>query len=100
MPSEVRQKNMEKLNRAQKCSILGPKNLGSRAPPSGSAPGHLPEHWFPFPLNPALHWQIKPPPEFTHVASSAQLCALAEHSFISLHPLVPTPSPLYPTKAK
>ena len=45
MPSEARQKKiMEKLNRAQKCSILGPQNLGSgggpgpRAPP-GSAPG-------------------------------------------------------------
>ena len=45
MPSEARQKKiMEKLNRAQKCSILGPQNLGSRgggpgarAPP-GSAP--------------------------------------------------------------
>ena len=36
MPSEVRQKKiMEKLNRAQKCSILGPQNLGwggARAP--------------------------------------------------------------------
>ena len=31
MPSEARQKKiMEKLNRAQKCSILGPQNLGSR----------------------------------------------------------------------
>ena len=34
---------MEKLNRAQKCSILGPQNLGSRGPPGprgqpGSAP--------------------------------------------------------------
>ena len=45
MPSEARQKKiMEKLNRAQKCSILGPQNLGSgggpgpQAPP-GSAPG-------------------------------------------------------------
>ena len=45
MPSEARQKKiMEKLNRAQKCSILGPQNLGSgggpgpRGPP-GSAPG-------------------------------------------------------------
>ena len=29
MPSEARQKKiMEKLNRAQKCSILGPQNLG------------------------------------------------------------------------
>ena len=44
MPSEARQKKiMEKLNRAQKCSILGPQNLGSgggpgpRGPP-GSAP--------------------------------------------------------------
>ena len=47
MPSEVRQKKiMEKLNRAQKCSILGPQNLGSggaRAPraPPGSAPENL-----------------------------------------------------------
>ena len=50
MPSEARQKKiMEKLNRAQKCSILGPQNLGSggggraRAPgpPPGSAPGTL-----------------------------------------------------------
>ena len=46
MPSEGRQKKiMEKLNRAQKCSILGPQNLGSRGgpgplgPPPGSAPG-------------------------------------------------------------
>ena len=44
MPSEARQnKIMEKLNRAQKCSILGPQNLGlggARAPgaPPGSAP--------------------------------------------------------------
>ena len=44
MPSEARQKKiMEKLNRAQKCSILGPQNPGSggaRAPP-GSAPGAM-----------------------------------------------------------
>ena len=34
MPSEARQKIiMEKLNRAQKCSILGPQNLGSRGGP-------------------------------------------------------------------
>ena len=38
---------MEKLNRAQKCSILGPQNLGSgggaRAPgaPPGSAPAFI-----------------------------------------------------------
>ena len=33
MPSEARQKKiMEKLNRAQKCSILGPQNLGSGRP--------------------------------------------------------------------
>ena len=35
---------MEKLNRAQKCSILGPQNLGSggaRAP--GAPPGSAPE---------------------------------------------------------
>ena len=49
MLSEVRQKKiMEKLNRAQKCSILGPQNLGSgggpgpRGPPPGSAPGCVP----------------------------------------------------------
>ena len=48
MPSEARQKKiMEKLNRAQKCSILGPQNLGSgggpgpRGPPPGSAPGWI-----------------------------------------------------------
>ena len=46
MLSEARQKKiMEKLNRAQKCSILGPQNLGSMGgagppgPPPGSAPG-------------------------------------------------------------
>ena len=34
MLSEARQKKiMEKLNRAQKCSILGPQNLGSGGPP-------------------------------------------------------------------
>ena len=39
MPSEARQKKiMEKLNRAQKCSILGPQNLGSGGGPPGSAP--------------------------------------------------------------
>ena len=46
MPSEARQKKiMEKLNRAQKCSILGPQNLGSggaRAP--GAPPGSAPEN--------------------------------------------------------
>ena len=47
MPSKARQKKiMEKLNRAQKCSILGPQNLGlggARAPgaPPGSAPVYL-----------------------------------------------------------
>ena len=45
MPSEVRQKKiMEKLNRAQKCSILGPQNLGSGG---AWAPGA--------PLDPHLH---------------------------------------------
>ena len=50
MPSEARQKKiMEKLNRAQKCSIFRPQNLGSRgtqAPgaPLGSAPALLPEN--------------------------------------------------------
>ena len=41
MPSEARQKKiMEKLNRAQKCSILGPQNLGSGGPggPGARAP--------------------------------------------------------------
>ena len=39
MPSEVRQKKiMEKLNRAQKCSILGPQNLGSRGGPGPPGP--------------------------------------------------------------
>ena len=45
MPSEARQKKiMEKLNRAQKCSILGPQNLGSGGPgPPGPPPGSAPE---------------------------------------------------------
>ena len=47
MPSEAAKKIMEKLNRAQKCSILGPQNLGSGGgpgppgPPPGSAPDFL-----------------------------------------------------------
>ena len=45
MPSEARPKKiMEKLNMAQKCSILGPQNLGSggaRAP--GASPGSAPD---------------------------------------------------------
>ena len=41
MPSEARQKKiMEKLNRAQKCSILEPQNLGS-----GGGPGPLGPPW-------------------------------------------------------
>ena len=41
MPSEARQKKiMEKLNRAQKCSILGPQNLGSGG--GARAPGAPP----------------------------------------------------------
>ena len=45
MPSEARQKKIvEKLNRAQKCSILGPQNLGS-----GGGPGPRPP-----PLDPHL----------------------------------------------
>ena len=48
MPSEARQKKiMEKLNRAQKCSILGPQNLGSGG---ARAPG-VP------PLDPHLNWK-------------------------------------------
>ena len=45
MPSEARQKKiMEKLNRAQKCSILGPQNLGSRGGPGpGAPPASAPE---------------------------------------------------------
>ena len=39
MPSEARQKKiMEKLNRAQKYSILGPQNLGSRGAQAPGAP--------------------------------------------------------------
>ena len=45
MPSEARQKKiMEKLNRAQTCSILGPQNLGSggaRAPGAPPLDPHL-----------------------------------------------------------
>ena len=46
MPSEARQKKIvEKLNRAQKCSILGPQNLGSgggaRAPGAPPLDPHL-----------------------------------------------------------
>ena len=41
---------MEKLNRAQKCSILGPQNRGSGGGPGppGPPPGSAPES---FPLN-------------------------------------------------
>ena len=39
MPSEARQKKiMEKLNRAQKCSILEPQNLGSGGDRAPGAP--------------------------------------------------------------
>ena len=39
MLSEARQKKiMEKLNRAQKCSILGPQNLGSGGGPGPRGP--------------------------------------------------------------
>ena len=39
MPSEARQKKiMEKLNRAKKCSILGPQNLGSGGARAPGAP--------------------------------------------------------------
>ena len=39
MLSEARQKKiMEKLNRAQKCSILGPQNLGSGGARAPGAP--------------------------------------------------------------
>ena len=45
MPSKARQKNiMEKLNRAQKCSILGPQNLGSGGPPGPPLDPHLPDY--------------------------------------------------------
>ena len=49
MPSEARQKKIvEKLNRAQKCSILGPQNLGSGGGPGppGPPPGSAPESQF------------------------------------------------------
>ena len=53
MPSEVRQKKiMEKLNRAQKCSILGPQNLGSGG---ARAPG-----------DPPLDPHLKPPSYLIH----------------------------------
>ena len=43
MPSEARPKKiMEKLNRAQKCSILGPQNLGSGGARAGAPPGSAP----------------------------------------------------------
>ena len=49
MPSEARQKKiMEKLNRAQKCSILGPQNLGSGGGPGPRGPPldpHLVGQW-------------------------------------------------------
>ena len=48
MPSEARQKKiMEKLNRAQKCSILGPQNLGSGGGPGpqGAPPGSAPAEY-------------------------------------------------------
>ena len=34
----MQKKIMEKLNRAQKCSILGPQNLGSRGGPGPRSP--------------------------------------------------------------
>ena len=45
MPSEASPKKiMEKLNRAQKCSILGPQNLRSRGGPGPRGPpGSAPE---------------------------------------------------------
>ena len=45
MPSEARPKKiMEKLNRAQKCSILGPQNLGSGGGPGPPGPPPLDPH--------------------------------------------------------
>ena len=42
MPREARQKKiMEKLNRAQKSSILWPQNLGSRGAQAPEAPLYL-----------------------------------------------------------
>ena len=47
MPNEERQKKiMEKLNRAQKCSILGPQNLGSRGGPRPRAPPGSAPVWY------------------------------------------------------
>ena len=52
MPSEARQKKiMEKLNRAQKCSILGPQNLGSRGGPGPRAPPRIRSHGSHFCVN-------------------------------------------------
>ena len=52
MPSEARQKKiMEKLNRAQKCSILGPQNLGSGGGPGPRGPSPDPHLDHAFAIN-------------------------------------------------
>ena len=62
MPSEARQKKiMEKLNRAQKCSILGPQNLGSGGGPGPPGP----------PLDP--HLELSTSELITNVANRKQL---------------------------
>ena len=59
MPSKARQKKiMEKLNRAQKCSILGPQNLGSRGGGPGPPGPPLDPH-----LNILSVWDTKRPTE-------------------------------------
>ena len=51
MLSEARQKEiMEKLNRAQKCSILGPQNLGASKPGARAPPGSTLGSTFPTPV--------------------------------------------------
>ena len=67
MPSEARQKKiMEKLNRAQKCSILGPQNLGSRGGPGPRGP----------PLDPHLLNELALPYCHFHSSCSINHCLM------------------------
>ena len=80
MPSEARPKKiMEKLNRAQNCSIFGPQNLGSRGgpgprspPPPGSAPRHTHivvhlDSWLPSSHIRCHHTQAQTPHKLTYI---------------------------------
>ena len=56
MLSEVRQKKiMEKLNRTQKCSILGPQNLGSGGGPGPRGPPWI-RTWFSVQIGATVLW--------------------------------------------